>query len=78
MCIHLRVHWYSLYLLYTMYFIFYIYYITMYVYSKNFVTLYDEKGVTGATYEYWSMAAYDFTGIVCIHIFNSMFTRVSV
>ena len=47
------------------YYAFYIYY--MYMYSKNFVTLYDEKGVTGATYEYLSMAAYDFTGIVCIH-----------
>ena len=41
-----------------------IYILYDYVYSKNFVTLYDEKGVTGATYEYLSMAAYDFTGIV--------------
>ena len=52
----------ALFIFYTMYVEYYIYY--MYIYSKNFVTLYDEKGVTGATYEYLSMAAYDFTGIV--------------
>ena len=49
---------------YTIYVIYVIYILYDYVYSKNFVTLYDEKGVTGATYEYLSMAAYDFTGIV--------------